>query len=72
MNFEEYQSEASQTAHYPGRLSNLEYPTLGLAGVPVRVHFRARPRKPARQAHRPRKKTGRPDRRRRTRASCAR
>jgi GTP-binding protein len=44
----------------------------GLAGVPVRVHFRARPRKPARQAHRPRKKTGRPDRRRRTRASRAR
>lgn len=32
MNFEEYQSEASQTALYPRRLSNLEYPTLGLAG----------------------------------------
>lgn len=32
MNFEEYQSEASQTAHYPRRMSNLEYPTLGLAG----------------------------------------
>ena len=32
MNFEEYQSEASQTAHYPRRLDNLEYPTLGLAG----------------------------------------
>src|SRR6478736_564836 len=32
MNFEEYQSEASQTAHYPKRLSNLEYPTLGLTG----------------------------------------
>jgi NTP pyrophosphatase (non-canonical NTP hydrolase) len=32
MNFEEYQSEASQTAHYPNRLSNLGYPTLGLAG----------------------------------------
>ena len=32
MNFEDYQSEASQTAHYPSRLSNLEYPTLGLAG----------------------------------------
>lgn len=32
MNFEEYQSEASQTALYPGRMSNLEYPTLGLAG----------------------------------------
>jgi NTP pyrophosphatase (non-canonical NTP hydrolase) len=32
MNFEEYQSEASQTAKYPRRLSNLEYPTLGLTG----------------------------------------
>ena len=32
MNFEEYQSEASKTALYPKRLSNLEYPTLGLAG----------------------------------------
>lgn len=32
MKFEEYQSEASQTAHYPRRLENLEYPTLGLAG----------------------------------------
>lgn len=32
MNFEEYQSEASKTALYPRRLSNLEYPTLGLAG----------------------------------------
>jgi len=32
MNFEEYQSEASQTALYPRRLNNLEYPTLGLAG----------------------------------------
>ncbi|MFN0277607.1 MAG: nucleoside triphosphate pyrophosphohydrolase family protein [Pyrinomonadaceae bacterium] len=32
MNFEEYQSEASQTALYPRRFSNLEYPTLGLAG----------------------------------------
>ncbi|MBP9664153.1 MAG: nucleoside triphosphate pyrophosphohydrolase family protein [Pyrinomonadaceae bacterium] len=32
MNFAEYQSEASQTAHYPKRMSNLEYPTLGLAG----------------------------------------
>lgn len=32
MNFEEYQSEAKQTALYPNRLSNLEYPTLGLAG----------------------------------------
>ncbi|MEZ5429272.1 MAG: nucleoside triphosphate pyrophosphohydrolase family protein [Pyrinomonadaceae bacterium] len=32
MNFKEYQSEASQTALYPDRLNNLEYPTLGLAG----------------------------------------
>ena len=32
MTFEEYQSEASQTAHYPRRRSNLEYPTLGLVG----------------------------------------
>lgn len=32
MTFEEYQSEASQTALYPRRLENLEYPTLGLAG----------------------------------------
>ena len=32
MNFEEYQSEASQTALYPNRLNNLGYPTLGLAG----------------------------------------
>lgn len=32
MNFEDYQTEASQTALYPRRLSNLEYPTLGLAG----------------------------------------
>jgi len=32
MNFEDYQSEASQTALYPRRLNNLEYPTLGLAG----------------------------------------
>jgi NTP pyrophosphatase (non-canonical NTP hydrolase) len=32
MNFEEYQSEASQTALYPRRLSNIEYATLGLAG----------------------------------------
>jgi NTP pyrophosphatase (non-canonical NTP hydrolase) len=32
MNFEEYQSEARNTAHYPNRLKNLEYPTLGLAG----------------------------------------
>lgn len=32
MNFEEYQTAASRTALYPGRLKNLEYPTLGLAG----------------------------------------
>ncbi len=32
MNFEEYQSAASVTALYPRRMSNLEYPTLGLAG----------------------------------------
>lgn len=32
MNFEEYQSEASQTALYPRRMENLEYPTLGLTG----------------------------------------
>ena len=32
MNFEEYQSAAGQTALYPPRLENLEYPTLGLAG----------------------------------------
>jgi NTP pyrophosphatase (non-canonical NTP hydrolase) len=32
MNFEDYQTEASQTALYPKRLANLEYPTLGLAG----------------------------------------
>lgn len=32
MNFEDYQSEASQTALYPRRMSNLDYPTLGLAG----------------------------------------
>ena len=32
MNFEEYQSAAGKTAHYPRRLENLEYPTLGLAG----------------------------------------
>lgn len=32
MTFEEYQSEASQTALYPRRMENLEYPTLGLAG----------------------------------------
>lgn len=32
MNFEEYQTEAKETALYPRRLENLEYPTLGLAG----------------------------------------
>lgn len=32
MNFEEYQAKASVTALYPRRMSNLEYPTLGLAG----------------------------------------
>lgn len=32
MNFEEYQAKAGVTAHYPRRFSNLEYPTLGLAG----------------------------------------
>jgi NTP pyrophosphatase (non-canonical NTP hydrolase) len=32
MKFEEYQALASTTALYPRRLSNLEYPTLGLAG----------------------------------------
>ncbi len=32
MKFEDYQTEASQTALYPNRLNNLEYPTLGLAG----------------------------------------
>lgn len=32
MNFDEYQDAASVTALYPNRLSNLEYPTLGLAG----------------------------------------
>src|SRR5687767_3264031 len=32
MNFQDYLSEASQTALYPRRMNNLEYPTLGLAG----------------------------------------
>ncbi len=32
MKFEEYQQQAKQTALYPKRLNNLEYPTLGLAG----------------------------------------
>jgi NTP pyrophosphatase (non-canonical NTP hydrolase) len=30
--FEEYQQAARETALYPRRLENLEYPTLGLAG----------------------------------------
>ena len=32
LSFEEYQTNAKQTALYPNRLKNLEYPTLGLAG----------------------------------------
>jgi NTP pyrophosphatase (non-canonical NTP hydrolase) len=32
LTFEEYQTAARQTALYPKRLQNLEYPTLGLAG----------------------------------------
>lgn len=32
MKFEDYQSAAAVTALYPRRFSNLEYPTLGLAG----------------------------------------
>ena len=32
LTFEEYQSKAKETAIYPKRLQNLEYPTLGLAG----------------------------------------
>ncbi len=32
LTFEEYQRQASETALYPKRLQNLEYPTLGLAG----------------------------------------
>ena len=32
LTFEEYQRQASETALYPKRLHNLEYPTLGLAG----------------------------------------
>ncbi|MCC6452118.1 MAG: nucleoside triphosphate pyrophosphohydrolase family protein [Acidobacteria bacterium] len=32
MNFEDYQAAASKTALYPRRMSNVEYPTLGLAG----------------------------------------
>lgn len=32
MKFQDYQNDAKETAHYPRRLNNLEYPTLGLAG----------------------------------------
>ncbi len=32
MQFTEYQKAAGQTALYPNRLNNLEYPTLGLTG----------------------------------------
>lgn len=32
LSFEEYSRQASETALYPKRLKNLEYPTLGLAG----------------------------------------
>ena len=32
MKFEKYQTAARQTALYPNRLKNLEYPTLGLTG----------------------------------------
>lgn len=32
LSFEDYQNQAKQTALYPNRLKNLEYPTLGLAG----------------------------------------
>ena len=32
MNFEDYQAAAGKTALYPRRMSNLEYPTLGLTG----------------------------------------
>ncbi len=32
LSFEEYQANAKQTALYPNRLKNLEYPTLGLTG----------------------------------------
>jgi NTP pyrophosphatase (non-canonical NTP hydrolase) len=32
LTFEEYQRQASETAMYPKRLQNLEYPTLGLTG----------------------------------------
>ena len=32
LSFEEYSKQASETALYPNRLKNLEYPTLGLTG----------------------------------------
>ena len=32
LTFAEYQAQAEQTALYPNRLKNLEYPTLGLTG----------------------------------------
>ncbi len=32
LTFAEYQAEAEQTALYPNRLRNIEYPTLGLTG----------------------------------------
>lgn len=32
LSFEKYQQQAKQTALYPNRLKNLEYPTLGLTG----------------------------------------
>lgn len=32
MTFEEYQNQARETALYPNRFNNLEYPTLGLTG----------------------------------------
>ncbi|HEX8639039.1 MAG TPA: nucleoside triphosphate pyrophosphohydrolase family protein [Pyrinomonadaceae bacterium] len=32
LSFEDYQQQAQQTALYPNRLRNLEYPTLGLTG----------------------------------------
>lgn len=32
MTFDDYQQQASKTAIYPNRLSNITYPALGLAG----------------------------------------
>ncbi len=32
MKFEEYQNQARETALYPNRFENIEYPTLGLTG----------------------------------------